>query len=112
MALPLVATDVGASAEIVRPNRTGLLVPPNDAVALAAALRDLIEDEAKRRHLGLAAQALVRERFDAATNANTLVELLLSVARRPSDGATAISRVDAPRPPARPPPVNSQRPSG
>ena len=57
----------------------------DDAQALATTLRELVEDRGKRERLGLAAKTLVRERFDAATNASRLVELLLSVARRPDD---------------------------
>ncbi len=36
--LPVIATDVGGLAEIVRDGETGLVVPPNDAPALAAAI--------------------------------------------------------------------------
>ncbi|KMO43061.1 glycosyl transferase family 1 [Methylobacterium tarhaniae] len=45
--LPLVATLGGAAAETV-PAGAGLAVPPGDAPALAAALRDLIADPARR----------------------------------------------------------------
>ena len=50
--LPLVSTDVGAISEIVRHDRTGLLVPVGDAEALAAALRQLAADPSLRRRLG------------------------------------------------------------
>jgi glycosyltransferase involved in cell wall biosynthesis len=36
---PLIATDVGGLAEVVRHEKTGFVVPPRDPVALAAALR-------------------------------------------------------------------------
>ncbi|WP_407527400.1 glycosyltransferase family 4 protein [Methylobacterium oryzisoli] len=45
--LPLVATTGGAAAETVPPG-AGLAVPPGDSPALAAALRVLIEDPARR----------------------------------------------------------------
>jgi glycosyltransferase involved in cell wall biosynthesis len=79
--LPLVSTDVGAISEIVRPERTGLLVPPNDAAALAAALGRLAGDASLRGQLGAGAARLVRAEYDAAANARRLVELLLAVAR-------------------------------
>ena len=47
--LPLVTTDVGAISELVRPEQTGLLVPPGDDVALTAALDRLASDPALRR---------------------------------------------------------------
>lgn len=58
---PVAATRVGGVEEIVRDGRTGLVVPPGDADALAAAvLRLLLPDGAA---LGAAAQADVRARF-------------------------------------------------
>lgn len=42
---PVVATDVGSIGEVVRDGFNGLLVPPKDAAALAAAIRKLIEDQ-------------------------------------------------------------------
>ena len=80
LGLPVVSTDVGAIHEIVREGETGLLVPPSDPVALAAALRRLSEDSALRRRLGDGARALTVAEFDAATNARRLVDLLLAVA--------------------------------
>jgi glycosyltransferase involved in cell wall biosynthesis len=79
--LPLVSTDVGAIREIVRPDTTGLLVPPGDDIALAAALDRLLADSALRRSLGENARRLVDEEFDAAKNASRLVDLLSDVAR-------------------------------
>jgi len=58
--LPIVATRVGGPASILRHGRTGLLVPPKDPRALAAALLRLIEDPALRRRLGVAAGEEVR----------------------------------------------------
>jgi glycosyltransferase involved in cell wall biosynthesis len=80
--LPLVSTDVGAIHEIVRPEQTGLLVPPNDEVALAAALDRLAREPSWRRSLGANAKLLVRDEFNAATNASRLVDLLVDVTRR------------------------------
>ena len=46
MARPVIATNHGGSRETVLPGATGLLVPPGDSKALAAALRQLLSRDA------------------------------------------------------------------
>ena len=60
---PVVATRVGGVPDAVEPERTGLLVPPSDAKALADALDTLLADEGRRVALGTAGRELARERF-------------------------------------------------
>lgn len=55
-ALPAIATDVGGNGEIVRDGVTGLLVPPEDAPALARAMFRLIEATERRAAMGQAAR--------------------------------------------------------
>ena len=59
-ALPIVATDVGGNAEIVRTGENGLLPPPADPGALADALRALLSDPARARTMGQAGREWVR----------------------------------------------------
>lgn len=47
--LPIVTTDVGGTGELVRPERSGLLVPPQDSGALARAMVDLMALPAAQR---------------------------------------------------------------
>ena len=54
--LPVIGTNAGAIPDTV-PAGTGLLVPPDDAPALAAALRHLIADADERGRLAAAARA-------------------------------------------------------
>ena len=51
-ALPIVATRVGGNADIVVDGATGLLVPAQDAAALAAAVARLDDDGALRERMG------------------------------------------------------------
>lgn len=61
--LPSVSSRVGAVPETVLDGRTGLLVPPCDPAALAAALGRLHDDPDLRRRLGEAARARARAEF-------------------------------------------------
>jgi glycosyltransferase involved in cell wall biosynthesis len=61
--LAIVASAVGGPGEILRHERTGLLVPPKDAQALAAAVLRLIENPKLRRRLGAAAANEVRRKW-------------------------------------------------
>jgi glycosyltransferase involved in cell wall biosynthesis len=61
--LPVVASAVGGLLDLIDHGRTGLLVPPTDPEALAAALRSLIEDPARAAAIGAAARADVRQRY-------------------------------------------------
>ncbi|HYD41171.1 MAG TPA: glycosyltransferase [Anaeromyxobacter sp.] len=63
MRLPVVATAVGGTPEIVKDGETGFLVPPGAPAALARRMVDLLEDEALRRRLGDAARGLVEREF-------------------------------------------------
>jgi len=61
--VPVVSTPVGAIGELVRDGDTGLLVPPQDAQALAAALARLEEDAALRARLAQRARDHVHAHF-------------------------------------------------
>jgi len=75
-ALPVVSTPIAGIPEVVGPD-TGVLVPPDDADALAAALRGLLADEDHRRRLGEGGRAAV-ERYDVAESVARLVALFAS----------------------------------
>ncbi len=55
--LPVVASDVGGIPEVVRHGGTGLLVPPGDVDALAAALDRVVADDVLRARLAAGARA-------------------------------------------------------
>lgn len=61
--LPVISTPVGGTREILRSADDGLLVPPGQARALGAALRELHGSEPERRRLADAALERVRRHF-------------------------------------------------
>jgi glycosyltransferase involved in cell wall biosynthesis len=62
--LACIATDLAGIPELIEDEMTGLLVPPSDAAALAAALGRLIGNPALRERLGAAGERRVRREFD------------------------------------------------
>ena len=62
--LPVVSTAVGGVPELVREGETGLLVPSEDAGALARAVQALVDDPARRQAMGAAARQDAVSRFD------------------------------------------------
>ena len=62
--LPVVSTTVGGVPELVQEGATGLLVPLEDAGALAQALQALVDDPVRRQAMGAAARQHAIAHFD------------------------------------------------
>jgi glycosyltransferase involved in cell wall biosynthesis len=60
---PVVATRVGGTPEALTDGETGLLVPPGDAAAIAAAVSRLLDDPELACRLGRAARARIDDQF-------------------------------------------------
>lgn len=71
--LPVVATDVGATADVV--GDAGTIVPARAPEALADALVALLVDEERRRRLGAKARQRVTDRYELGGTADKLMEL-------------------------------------
>jgi glycosyltransferase involved in cell wall biosynthesis len=72
---PVVATAVGGVSEIVNDGRSGLLVPPGDADAMAAAIDRLLSNHDAAAAMGHAARRIVEQRFTVARFAGRVQEL-------------------------------------
>jgi glycosyltransferase involved in cell wall biosynthesis len=79
-AVPVVAPDLGGNSDLVVHGETGLLVPPGDVGATAAAIADLAADRERSRRLGAAGRELQRSRFDADSMADSYLRSLERVA--------------------------------
>jgi glycosyltransferase involved in cell wall biosynthesis len=75
---PLVITDVSGVADVVEHGQTGMIVPPANALALARAIRLVLEGDLHAR-LGANAARAVRARFDIESIARRMEELYLAV---------------------------------
>lgn len=90
--LPVAAFDCDfGPADMITDNVDGLLVPPEDTAALAAALRRLMTDAALRQRLGAAAVAGA-VRFDARQVNKSWIDLIAKCAATKDDGAPVTSR--------------------
>ena len=73
--LPIVASKVGGIPELIEHNEHGLLVPPGDPAALAAAIRSLSDDPSLRRRLGNAARARASGEYSLSTTVRNYDQL-------------------------------------
>ena len=80
-ATPIVAADVGAVSEAVVSGQDGLLVPPDDAPALAAGISRLLEAEEERERLGAQAREAWRSWFTAERMQQSYVDLFTRLVR-------------------------------
>ena len=61
--LPVVASNIGGTDELVVDGETGFLVPVGDAKQIASRINQLLDDDTLRSRLGTAGQRRVREQF-------------------------------------------------
>lgn len=62
---PIVATDVPGCREVVRHHVNGLLVPPQNAIALAETIAMLLENQELRNELGRRGREIVMDEFSS-----------------------------------------------
>lgn len=74
----VVATKAGGPLEIVRDGETGLLTPPSDPAAMAAAIVSLIADDPQRHAMGAAG----RQRFEACFTVNRMARAIAHIYHR------------------------------
>jgi glycosyltransferase involved in cell wall biosynthesis len=72
---PVVATHAGALPEVVGQEGAGILVPPRDPQALAAAILKVLQDEAGRKKMGVLGRQRVENLFTWAKVAERTVEV-------------------------------------
>ncbi len=73
--IPSIATRVGGMPEIVQHNRNGLLIPPKDPEALAAAITFLINNPEKARLIGETARQTIIDDFNVERTVTQMMQL-------------------------------------
>lgn len=85
MAVPVVATEVGGPAEIVRPGVDGLLLPPRSPEVWSGALAPLLESVEQRRRMGAAGREHARA-FGVERHAAAILDLYRELGDRDRAG--------------------------
>lgn len=80
-----VSTRLPSIEDLVVDGKTGLLVPPEDAAALAKSVEKLARDPRLRHRLGRTAQQQVRQQFDCETSISLVCSLLAATAGKGTD---------------------------
>lgn len=62
--LPIVATDVGGTNEIIKHMKSGLVIPPRQVWLLAESIKVLLKDETAAKTMGLMARNTVMAKFN------------------------------------------------
>jgi glycosyltransferase involved in cell wall biosynthesis len=62
--VPVVTTDVPGCREAVMDGQTGRLIPPEDSLALAEAISEILEDHRTRDQMGASGRKFVEKQFD------------------------------------------------
>ena len=78
--LPTVATQISGHEDVITHGETGLLVPPNHADGLAAAISHLAENPNLRQQMGATARRFVEQYFST----EAVMQSLLAVYTQPS----------------------------
>lgn len=95
--IPLVATAVDGTPEVVIDGETGLLVPPGDPAAMAEAIGRLARQPDLRRQFALAGRDWVTKRFTIQRQVEQTSNLYLSEWRRKTHSSVELSRDEAVR---------------
>ena len=90
--IPVVATAVGGTPELVRDGESGVLVPPGDAKRLREAIQTLLDDAALRERLGRGGYAVLLERHSMSAMVDATEALLARVSGRRAAAFSGIAR--------------------
>ena len=89
--LPCVATRVSAIPELIEDGVTGLLCPPGNPEAFAAAIEQLLRDPGLRRRLAVAGERRVRAEFSSVAGADRLAVKFRALLGRPTPADEGIA---------------------
>jgi len=91
MGVPIIATDVGGTSEIIRNQEEGILIPPGDTEGLGTAIIRFLQDKPGYREMARRASISVRNRYSYTSRTNAMAEIYdRLMAERTSGHDTAV----------------------
>ncbi|HLA42016.1 MAG TPA: glycosyltransferase family 4 protein, partial [Aggregatilineales bacterium] len=82
--LPIIATRVSSIPEVIADGETGILVPPENAEALATVIRELLDHPEKMPQMGAAG----RERLESVFSRQRMIDRTTALYRRITDSSS------------------------
>ena len=82
--LPVVATNVGGNPEVVIDGKTGFIIPPGEAAAIAEKVNYLLKNVGMAKEMGKAGYARVRDEFNFEKQTSKLQNIYLRVLNKNS----------------------------
>ena len=79
LAVPTIATNVGGFPDLVKPGKTGWLVPPKNPPALAVAITEALSNRSYAQQLAREGQVLARSLFDVKRTSREVVQIYKNV---------------------------------
>jgi glycosyltransferase involved in cell wall biosynthesis len=79
--LPVIASDVGGTADIIEPGRNGYIVPSGSVAELGSAIEAILQDPERRRRMAVQSRQMAEERFNLEVNAQRIVAYMKQIAR-------------------------------
>jgi glycosyltransferase involved in cell wall biosynthesis len=80
--LPVIASDVGGTADIIEHGGNGFIAPAGDGRTLAGMIATILEDDAVRASMAHRSRELAESRFDVDRNARRTLSVLKTMGRR------------------------------
>ncbi len=83
--LPVIASDVGGTADIIESGHNGFIVPAKDVKALSQAISTVLDGSNRSQQMGLQSRLLAEERFDLQKNAQRTFDYLKQISHLNKD---------------------------
>lgn len=83
MGVPVIATDVGGTGEVIEAGKSGVLIKPGSVSAIVEQIRNFLRNPSMFRAMAMLGRQMVEEKFDHRKRVEKLAGIYRDVMRRP-----------------------------